>query len=301
MSKAALGTSKVKLTGDYKLALASDVKKAKITSKAAWAVNGTKATYKSAKISAGYTLANDKKSVSYSKASGGKTLITLSGLKSGASAKKLSLKNQTVTINSSIIGSKGASINGGGYTYQLSGSGKLVNIGKAATLTGSSKNDTLIGGTGKDTLYGNSGDDYLSGGAGNDSLNGGSGDDTLKGGAGKDVFVYSKNGGKDIITDYTSGEDKIKITGSISKTSYSSKDVIFTIGSGTLTVKDGKGKTKKYSQTSNVAALFTENNFSTADNLSSIVQNNLTAVDYQAETQDFENLNPKNLITYSEK
>ena len=77
--------------------------------------------------------------------------------------------------------------------------------------------------------------------ASNNSLKGGKGNDTLTGGAGNDVFIYE--GGKDVITDYTAGQDKIKISsGKISKTTYSNKDVIFTIGDGTLTVKNGKGK-----------------------------------------------------------
>ena len=56
--------------------------------------------------------------------------------------KKLSLKNQTVTINLSIIRSKGANVIGGGYNFALNGAGKLINTGKAATLTGSIKKIT---------------------------------------------------------------------------------------------------------------------------------------------------------------
>ena len=64
---------------------------------------------------------------------------------------------------------------------------------------------------------------------------------TINGGADNDVFVYSA--GKDVITDYTAGQDKIKInSGSITKTAYSGKDVVFTIGSETLTVKNVNGK-----------------------------------------------------------
>ena len=99
-------------------------------------------------------------------------------------------------------------------------------------LYGSDSNDYLNGGKGADKLYGNAGDDTLTGGTGND---------TLTGGAGNDVFIYES--GSDIITDYTAGADKIKLSsGTITKLSYSGNDVIFTIGSGTLTVKNGKGK-----------------------------------------------------------
>ena len=79
---------------------------------------------------------------------------------------------------------------------------------------------------------------------------GGSGNDTLTGGAGNDVFIYE--GGKDVITDYTAGKDKIKLSsGKITKTTYSGKDVIFTIGSGTLTVKNSKGKKITVTDSSN--------------------------------------------------
>ena len=48
---------------------------------------------------------------------------------------------------------------------------------------------------------------------------GGSGDDELTGGAGKDLFVY--NGGDDIITDYKTGQDTIKLDGvTVNKAEY---------------------------------------------------------------------------------
>ena len=50
--------------------------------------------------------------------------------------------------------------------------------------------------------------------------------------------------GNDVIADFTVGQDKIQIAGGkISKTSLSGSDVLFTIGKGSLTVKNAKGKT----------------------------------------------------------
>ena len=228
--------------------------------------------------------------------------------------------------NNTIIGGKSSdkifglngndSLSGGAGNDKLSGGiGKDTLLGGDGndSLSGGTGNDKLSGGSGKDTLLGGDGDDSLSGGTGNDKLSGGSGKDTLLGGSGNDTltggngadtFVYASGGGKDVITDYSSG-DKIRITsGSISRTYYSGKDVIFKIGSGTLTVKNGKGKritvnssTKSY----NIAELFAENNFATADNLSSIVENKLTATDYKLTTQNFENLTQENLLTFAEK
>ena len=80
------------------------------------------------------------------------------------------------------------------------------------------------------------------GSSGSDWINGGRGNDTLTGGKGNDVFIYSKNGGKDVITDYATG-DKIKISGGkISKAKISGSDVVLTVGTGSVTVKNAKGK-----------------------------------------------------------
>ncbi|RBR03508.1 hypothetical protein FVER53590_28983 [Fusarium verticillioides] len=87
-------------------------------------------------------------------------------------------------------------------------------------LYGDAGNDTIDGGDGNDLSWGGSGNDILNGGAGNDMLSGGSGNDRLTGGSGADRFEYWLNNavksvnfssefGKDAITDFTSGTDKI--------------------------------------------------------------------------------------------
>ncbi len=119
-------------------------------------------------------------------------------------------------LANSIVGGNGADILSGGYGA-----------------------DTLSGGKGNDSLSGGKGSDKLLGGDGADTLAGGTGNDTLTGGKGADVFVYS--GGKDIITDYATG-DKISVGGAISKATVSGKNVVFTVGTGSLTVKNGKNK-----------------------------------------------------------
>lgn len=95
----------------------------------------------------------------------------------------------------------------------------------AVSITGNSKANSIVGGKGADTL------------------NGGSGNDTLTGGNGKDVFVYASGGGKDVITDYTANQDSIRVTsGSITNASLSGSDVVLKVGSGSITVKNGQGK-----------------------------------------------------------
>jgi hypothetical protein len=79
----------------------------------------------------------------------------------------------------------------------------------------------LFGHQGKDTIFGNGGNDLLRGGAGADQLDGGENNDTiagdrqndiLTGGSGNDVFVWGKIGDDhDTITDFTDGEDRIKL------------------------------------------------------------------------------------------
>lgn len=143
------------------------------------------------------------------------------------------------------------------------------------SLIGGGKNTKMYGDSGADTFLIYSDDSYItvSGGAGADeiydggirtSVNGGSGADyihiysnaiktTVKAGTGNDTiksysedgvtYVYKSGDGKDVIDGFNFGTDKIKITsGSIKKVSYSDDDVIFKIGSGSITIKEGKGK-----------------------------------------------------------
>lgn len=78
---------------------------------------------------------------------------------------------------------------------------------------GSNLNDTLTGNAGDNVIEGLSGKDSLSGGKGNDTLIGGAGLDTLTGGAGADRFVFNlASDGKDTITDFATGTDKLVIS-----------------------------------------------------------------------------------------
>ena len=98
--------------------------------------------------------------------------------------------------------------------------------GSANTITGNSGANRLIGGSGDDQLYGNDGADILTGGSGGDQLYGndgadrligGIGNNTLTGGAGNDIFSINTGDGRDLITDYTSGEDSIQLLGGLAE------------------------------------------------------------------------------------
>lgn len=78
-------------------------------------------------------------------------------------------------------------------------------------LVGGTGDDTLSGGSGNDTLLAGSGDDRLQGSRGNDRIIGQRGDDTLTGGRGDDIFVFNRGHGDDVITDFTAGDDHIRI------------------------------------------------------------------------------------------
>ena len=208
-----------------------------------------------------------------------------------------------------------------GKSIKITGNGKnnkLVGSAKADTIYGDKGNDSIVGNAGADKLFGGAGNDTLRGGAGNDSLTGGAGadklfgdagadtlvggvgNDTLTGGAGNDVFVYS--GGNDSITDYKAGEDKIEINGTISNTSYKGKDVIFTVGNGSLTVKgvegkeisvtDSSGKPKTYSKTLD---LLYDNNFVTdefgIDSISEVTEKNYSVgkLEYSSNNNELAN------------
>ena len=128
----------------------------------------------------------------------------------------------------------------------------------------------------------------------------------MAGGAGNDMFIYS--GGNDVITDYASG-DTIKLaSGTVSKKSYSGKNVIFKIGSNTLTLKNAKGKTITLIDSKNntttykkTTDLFEDNNFVTdALNLDSITESKVAV--QNIETKDYSSLaqNDKTWITFTE-
>ncbi len=90
------------------------------------------------------------------------------------------------------------------------------------TIQGGAGNDHFYGMDGDDVIFARLGDDWLFGGAGKDQLNGGAGRDwlfagggadTLTGGAGADVFVFASDQQIDWITDFSPGEDRVRLIG----------------------------------------------------------------------------------------
>lgn len=93
----------------------------------------------------------------------------------------------------------------------MAGWDRLVGI---ENLAGSLLDDSLFGDNRGNTLYGNLGTDTLEGRGGRDTLHGEGGNDTVTGGAGADVFVLdTPEDGRDIITDFLSGSDRLAVSG----------------------------------------------------------------------------------------
>lgn len=165
------------------------------------------------------------------------------------------------------------------------------------TILGSVKVDSIYGGNGDDSIFGDAGNDKIFGEVGDDSLNGGKGNDTLTGGTGKDVFIYSNGDGNDVIADFVSGEDVIKLeSGTVSNYSVSGgKDAILKVGSGKITLKNvGNEKITVIGadNSETVYGLADGLNFDKAD-LSKAVSVTISA-DYESES--FDATNYKSLV-----
>ena len=165
-------------------------------------------------------------------------------------------KGKTLNIEGTYAGGSSTSTtSGGGTSTNTSTSTTLtvtnstkspVTVGSAIKTINASSRTTAVkiaGNSLANSIVGGSGADSLSGASGADTLNGGKGNDTLIGGAGNDLFIYQSGQGNDVITDYVTGQDKLKITGAkISKSSISGSDVILYVGTGSIKVKNAKGK-----------------------------------------------------------
>ncbi len=116
----------------------------------------------------------------------------------------------------------------------------------------STGNDSISGGDGNDYVSVTGGNNVIDGGAGNDTIYGGSGSDSIVGGAGNDViygsqgknvYYYANGDGADIINNFNSDNDVIKITnGEITANTVKGKDLILTVGKGSITLKDMASK-----------------------------------------------------------
>ena len=123
----------------------------------------------------------------------------------------------TITLNSS----QGVTLTGGGAALTtINASGVAGTFSTTATVSPTAA-VTITGGAGNDIITGGALGDSLVGGAGNDTITGNVGADTMTGGAGADTFVIAANtatssastvGAPDVISDFTSGTDKLSVS-----------------------------------------------------------------------------------------
>lgn len=143
--------------------------------------------------------------------------VTVNGVANGADVKGT---NKSETLNGTALDESLIGDNGDDVIYGKDGA------------------DLLNGGNGSDTLYGDAGRDALFGMNGTDVLDGGAGNDFLEGGEGKDTFVFTGSFGHDIVTDFKSQNDTIKISNALAANfnAVMSLAVEQTTGSGSMVI-----------------------------------------------------------------
>ena len=120
LSASVLGEDTVYISGNYTLALNKNVT-TPVTTAGGWSVSGTSATYTKASTTAGYYVMGDGKSVRYAGASGGESLVTVSGLREGVSAGEISMLNRVVTLKASMLDGGTVTVTDG-YTLKFASS-----------------------------------------------------------------------------------------------------------------------------------------------------------------------------------
>lgn len=126
-------------------------------------------------------------------------------------------------------------------TYTMPANVEILRLTGSAAVSGSGNAlaSKIYGNAAANRLFGWAGDDLLDGGAGADVLNGGAGTDTLTGGAGGDSFVFASGYGKDTVTDFQHGVDKLVLvnvkSGAVS-ISHTATSTTVTIGSDKITL-----------------------------------------------------------------
>ncbi|MYM00280.1 family 16 glycosylhydrolase [Novosphingobium sp. FGD1] len=114
---------------------------------------------------------------------------------------------------------------------------RLTDVAKNGA--GNTLANKIYGNDGANKLFGWAGNDLLDGGLGNDVLNGGVGDDKLTGGAGADTFVFGAGYGKDTVSDFQHGVDKLVLVGAKSSAvsiSHTATSTVVSIGVDKITL-----------------------------------------------------------------
>lgn len=123
------------------------------------------------------------------------------------------------SVSALVLGADNVQNMSAAYALRTGGDGTdvtndiLVGGSGTDTLNGLGFSDVIFGAAGDDVIDGGDGDDILYGGRGDDTLLGGTGNDRFTGGIGTDVFKFEGAWGRDVITDFEYGVDKIDLRG----------------------------------------------------------------------------------------
>jgi len=121
-------------------------------------------------------------------------------------------------FNDNFTGTSGADTLSGGDGNDIISGGDGNN-----QLNGGDGNDTINTGSGNNLIDGGAGNDVITGGSGNDTITGGTGNNTITGGTGSDIFsfvpVSGSTLGLNLITDFTTGQDKLQLDAALGFTS----------------------------------------------------------------------------------
>ncbi|MBR4152667.1 MAG: calcium-binding protein, partial [Selenomonadaceae bacterium] len=265
LKKANLSGSKVTVSGNYGFNFAKgDYKKTLITgskNKDSITSNGSKLSITGGKGNDLISLSSDAKNnvIVYNNGDGNDTIYGFDGndtlkITSGTAATSVSGNDVIFTVGKGKITVKNAK--GKTFNYIDADSTKTYPKSKIVTLTEDYDKKTYTMGKELRTLdasavqrdleiTGNEFANKIIGSDQNDIIKGGKANDTLAGGKGSDVFVYAKGDGNDVITDYTE-DDIIRITKGTATVKKEGNNVIFTVGTGKLTVKNAKSKVVTY-------------------------------------------------------
>ena len=247
ISANALDTSKtVSITSGYTLALGTDVKKSeeistwKITKDGKTAV----ANYLEGSKTEGYTIERNK--IVYKAAEDGTSKITVSGLKSSATAKQITLDESSKTVALAAAAVQGEVTITKGYALEM-GKGTY----SKTSVSGGNGNDTISNAGNKLVIDGGAGNDLISlaSGTSGNTIIGGKGNDEIYTAKSKNIYQYANGDGNDIIEGF-SETDSLQITsGEITGWDVDNSidggtggDLIFYVGKGSITIKDGATK-----------------------------------------------------------
>ena len=291
----ALNATKVTLgkNDPYTLALGdSSLAPAPETSET-WTKNTSKATATlTVRLSPGYTLSDDARTLNYVSKSTTQTLALIGGINKNADITTFQAVDdgdtKKITLNAAQLSNK-VTVSG---VYKFD----FASDFNDAAITGSAASDNIaVAGTGL----------TVTGGKGDDSIDLGTG--------GNNLFVYASGAGDDVIADFTA-TDKLKVSKGTPSVASDGSDVVVTVGTGSMTLTDAAGqnvsvldknnKATDYPTTAAADLLLSDNYSVDAAQLSSILKPAATAYTPYDFTASLDLINDKTTapaLTFADK